>query len=57
MLQPVSIQCPFCFETVTIYLAYDDVGEMIHDCDVCCRPWSLRVWLDADGDVQAQATR
>ena len=57
MLQPVSIQCPYCFEHVTIYIAYDDVGEMIQDCDVCCRPWNLRVWLGDDGIIYARANR
>ncbi len=57
MLQPISIQCPYCFELVTIYLAYDDIGEMVHDCDVCCRPWNLRVWLDEDGVLRASAGR
>ena len=57
MQQPVDIQCPFCFEIVTIWIAYDDVGEMIYDCEVCCRPWTLRVWLDEEGNVHATASR
>ena len=36
---------------------YDDVGEMIYDCEVCCRPWTLRVWLDEEGNVHATASR
>ena len=57
MQQPVAIQCPFCFEIVTIWIAYDDVGEMFYDCEVCCRPWVLRVWLDDEGNIHATADR
>ena len=57
MQQPVSIQCPFCFEVVTIWLAYDDTGEMFYDCEVCCRPWVLHVWLDDEGVLHATARR
>ncbi|MEC7984252.1 MAG: CPXCG motif-containing cysteine-rich protein [Myxococcota bacterium] len=54
-MQPVQIQCPYCFEVLTIWLAYDDVGEMFYDCTVCCHPWSLRVWLNEMGDIRATA--
>ena len=53
MLQPITLQCPYCFELVTIYMAYDDVGEMVQDCEVCCRPWTLTVWLNEEGILQA----
>ena len=57
MQQPVTIQCPYCFELVTIYLAHDDLGTMYYDCEVCCRPWTLQVWLNEYGEVQATASR
>jgi hypothetical protein len=57
MQQPVVIQCPFCFEFVTIWLAIDDVGEMYYDCEVCCRPWRLFVSLNEAGDLIATAQR
>jgi hypothetical protein len=54
MQQAVSVQCPYCFECVTIWMAYDDVGEMIQDCEVCCRPWNMFVWVDEDGELRAR---
>jgi Cysteine-rich CPXCG len=38
-----SITCPYCGETVDIYLEADIRGTMIQDCEVCCRPWRVRV--------------
>ena len=55
MQQPVFIQCPYCFEGQTIWIAYDDVGEMYYDCTVCCRPWLLRVWMDEEGELHARS--
>ncbi|MDH3402104.1 MAG: CPXCG motif-containing cysteine-rich protein [Acidobacteriota bacterium] len=38
-----SIVCPYCGEQVEIVLEEDLDGEMIWDCEVCCRPWELTV--------------
>jgi len=57
MQQPVQLQCPYCFEWVTILLAIDDLGEMFYDCEVCCRPWVLRVRINEKGELQATADR
>ena len=57
MQEPLTIQCPYCFEVVVIVMAIDDIGEMITDCEVCCRPWALSVWLDDEGRLQARARR
>ena len=53
------VTCPYCGETVEIYLEPDVTGTLIQDCEVCCNPWRIRVhgigderWLDvarADG--------
>ena len=52
MQQPVTVQCPYCGEWMTIWIAIDDVGEMIRDCEVCCRPWFMNVWMDEDGELR-----
>jgi hypothetical protein len=48
-----DVTCPFCGETITI--ALDPAGgraqEYVEDCQVCCRPWRVRVWYDATGAV------
>jgi hypothetical protein len=53
------VACPCCGEWVEIPL---DPGsgprqEYVEDCQVCCRPWLLRVAYDAEGraEVQVQA--
>lgn len=47
-----EVKCPYCGETVEIVL--DPGGgaeqEYIEDCQVCCRPWTVRVtWNDSGG--------
>ena len=51
MLPSVDIQCPYCGETITV-LVDDSAGEQhyIEDCQVCCRPISIAVTFDVDGD-------
>jgi hypothetical protein len=46
----VEVQCPYCFETVGIYLDPAEAGELVQDCEVCCNPWQLTVERDRDGD-------
>ncbi len=46
-----EVTCPYCGESVTIAL---DPGsgaaqEYVEDCQVCCRPWTVRVNYDGDG--------
>ena len=40
-----DVICPYCGEAVTI--AVDPGGgsaqEYVEDCEVCCRPWNVRV--------------
>jgi len=53
-LEPeADVTCPFCGETITI--ALDPAGgraqEYVEDCQVCCRPWRVRLWYDATGAV------
>jgi hypothetical protein len=48
-----TVQCPYCGEAVDI--ALDPAGgadqEYVEDCQVCCRPWRVRVRYH--GDAQA----
>ena len=45
----VQVQCPYCFEFVELYVDPEQRGEMIQDCDVCCRPWRVLVRRRGDG--------
>ena len=50
------VHCPHCGEENTI--AVDPGGgesqEYVEDCQVCCRPWSVRVSFDAEGHAIAE---
>jgi len=47
------VTCPYCGESVEIYLESDVAGSFVQDCEVCCNPWRVRVrdrgedrWID-----------
>lgn len=52
-----EIVCPYCFERVEIYVDPETRGELIRDCDVCCRPWSVRVERGEAGELWVSADR
>ena len=35
--------CPYCGEEVELFVESDVAGRFVQDCEVCCRPWSVRV--------------
>ena len=35
--------CPYCGESVTVYVEPDVRGTFVQDCEVCCNPWRVRV--------------
>jgi hypothetical protein len=37
------VTCPFCGESVEIYVEPDTTGSFVQDCEVCCNPWRVRV--------------
>lgn len=37
------VTCPYCGESVEIYVEADVRGTFVQDCEVCCNPWRLRV--------------
>jgi hypothetical protein len=48
-----EVTCPHCGEVVTIVL--DPGGgrfqEYVEDCEVCCRPWTVRVAYTGSGSA------
>lgn len=50
------ITCPYCGETVELYLEPDIEGDLVQDCEVCCNPWQLSVWTD-DEDRHVEVSR
>jgi hypothetical protein len=37
------VTCPYCGESVAIYIEPDVHGRFVQDCQVCCNPWVVRV--------------
>ena len=56
--ESASIQCPYCGESIEIAVDCSvDRQVYIEDCEVCCRPISLSVTVDADGIPSIAASR
>ena len=51
MSDEFTVTCPYCGEVVEIYLEPDVHGTLIQDCEVCCRPWRVRI--TGSGDERA----
>lgn len=51
-----NVMCPYCGEMVEIYLEPDLMGTLVQDCEVCCRPWQVRVGYD-DGQRYVEVVR
>ena len=51
LTESVSVSCPHCGESIemSLDLAGGGAQEYVEDCEVCCRPWSVRVIVDAQG--------
>jgi len=43
MSDEFTVTCPYCGESVEIYLEPDVNGTLVQDCEVCCNPWRIRV--------------
>lgn len=56
MLTPFELSCPYCGESIEILVdASAGDQQYIEDCQVCCRPITLTVRVDGDGDVEVSA--
>lgn len=50
------IDCPSCGEPLEILIDRSiRRQEYIEDCQVCCRPMTLHVDIDDDGDIRVEA--
>lgn len=47
-----DVDCPYCGERIEVVVDCSvDYQEYIEDCAVCCRPITLAVAIDPDGDI------
>jgi hypothetical protein len=49
------VTCPYCGESVEIYVEPDVRGSFVQDCEICCNPW--RVSVSGRGDDRAVDVR
>ena len=57
MYDTAFVTCPYCFEQLDVYVDPENEGELIRDCDICCRPWVLYVSRGANGELFVEAGR
>ena len=52
-----EVACPWCFETIELYVDPGTEGTFVQDCDVCCRPWQVTVTRDEEGELWIDVAR
>jgi hypothetical protein len=54
-----SVICPYCGEDNVIALdpGSGDRQDYVEDCQVCCQPWRVRVYYDAQGGASVHVDR
>ena len=57
MSDEFEITCPYCGESVEIYVEPDVRGSFVQDCEVCCNPWRVRVVRTHDGERSIDIAR
>lgn len=59
LAESATVYCPYCAEPVEV--ALDPGGgplqEYVEDCEVCCRPWLVRVEFDRRGEAEVSVVR
>ena len=53
MLMSQTVSCPYCGEENEIEVDPSNGRSQAYeeDCQVCCRPWQVKVKIDADGEA------
>jgi hypothetical protein len=55
-LQTVLLQCPYCWETVELFVDCSvPEQQIVEDCSVCCSPILITLTLDEDDELYAEA--
>jgi len=52
-----EVTCPACFQVFSVALPAPEElpTELDYDCEVCCRPMLIAVWIKDDGEPSAEA--
>ena len=52
LLDTQDVECPYCGEVISLSLDSSAGSQRyIEDCHVCCRPITVMLGVDADGDA------
>jgi transposase-like protein len=51
-----TVHCPYCGEPNQVSLdpGGGSTQEYVEDCQVCCRPWQVRVLYQEDGSAEVE---
>lgn len=53
MQDSISIECPHCGESFSLALdASEGSAQFTVDCEVCCRPMTVSVRVNEDGELE-----
>ena len=55
--QESSFCCPYCWQWVEPPLEDDLEGELVWDCEVCCRPWLIVIEISMSGERKIEIRR
>ena len=45
----IQAQCPYCGSWQALVLDPGSAGQMVEDCEVCCKPWEMTVVRSRSG--------
>ncbi|MBY4677937.1 CPXCG motif-containing cysteine-rich protein [Marinobacterium arenosum] len=56
LLEEIPLQCPCCGQSISVLVDCTESDQQyVEDCQVCCAPMLLTVWLDEQGEPHLQA--
>ncbi|MDH3999635.1 MAG: CPXCG motif-containing cysteine-rich protein [Xanthomonadales bacterium] len=55
-LQEMAVQCPYCGEAISMVADASNAEQSyIEDCEVCCRPITLKLSISEGGELSVEA--
>jgi len=58
LLEECAADCPYCGEPITVLVDTScEEQSYTEDCEVCCRPMIVNVWVDEEGRASINLQR
>ena len=58
LLQESAADCPYCGEPITLLIDASCAEQSyVEDCEICCQPMVVNVFVDEDGQVGLRLNR